>query len=162
MLGAALAQNGDFVEATNQFAYVLLLRATDSEARSAMRIAFVSSLGRPGALQELASTAPESAILLSNIAWVLATHPEEQFRDGATAVRIAQRANALTNNDDAELSKSLAAAYAEVGKFDDATATAERAATLARSSGASDIAAIADEMLSSFRDRRAFREQPRR
>lgn len=161
VLGAALAQNSEFLQATNQLAYVLLLRPKAAEVRSAMKIALTSSLSRPGALQEFESTAPESSALLSDLAWIFATHPEEPFRDGAKAVQLAEHASTLAKNDDAEIAKSLAAAYAEVGRFDEAIAAAERAATLARSAGASDVAFVADEMVSVFRDHHPFREEPR-
>jgi tetratricopeptide (TPR) repeat protein len=70
-----------------------------------------------------------------NMAWVLATSSESRIRDGARAVQLAQSANATTQGRNPVIVATLAAAYAEVGRFPEATETAEKASQLANDSG---------------------------
>jgi hypothetical protein len=53
---------------------------------------------------------------------------------------------------------TLAAAYAEAGKFDDAVKTAEKARDLAREQGAEDVAKRNEELLGLYRDGKPVRE----
>ena len=59
---------------------------------------------------------------LNNIAWIYATHPDARFRDGAKAVDLL-RPLAAKADSDSNLLDTLAAAYAEAGRFDDALQT---------------------------------------
>jgi tetratricopeptide (TPR) repeat protein len=56
----------------------------------------------------------------ASLAWLLATCPDEKFRDGAKAVGSATKACELDNWTDADDADTLAAAYAEKGDFDSA------------------------------------------
>jgi protein O-mannosyl-transferase len=85
----------------------------------------------------LRSDLPE---VLNNLAWILATDPRSEFRDGAEAVRLAEQACLLTENKRALLVGTLAAAYAEAGRFDDAVKAAERARDTAQAAGEQQIA----------------------
>jgi tetratricopeptide (TPR) repeat protein len=62
---------------------------------------------------------PEYGAAYNNLAWLLATCPDAQFRDGARAVTLAEKARQLLPNRPREMD-TLAAAYAEAGRFDDA------------------------------------------
>ena len=64
---------------------------------------------------------------LLDLAWVRAGAPDAQYRDGEEAIGLAQRAGALVGQDHPMALDPLAAAYAEAGRFQDATATAVRA-----------------------------------
>ena len=55
----------------------------------------------------------------NNIAWIYATHPDSRFRNGAKAVEL-MRPLAAAPDCDANFLDTLAAAYAETGRFDDA------------------------------------------
>lgn len=78
--------------------------------------------------------APESLSALSNLAWVLSTCPDASLRNGARALELAKKADQLAGENNPLLLRTLAAAYAENTRFDDAIETAERALqlTLAR------------------------------
>ena len=96
----------------------------------------------------------------NNLAWVLATCPAAAGRDGIRAVAIAERANSLTLGKSPVVSATLAAAYAEAGRFADAVRAAERAYHLALAEGnqsrANSIRAQIElyQAASAFRDRR--------
>jgi tetratricopeptide (TPR) repeat protein len=93
----------------------------------------------------------------NNLAWLLATTPDPALRDGGEAVRLAEAACASAGHDDAGFLDTLAAAYAEDGRFDDAVRTAERASRLASAAGNTALAAVIDERAALFRRGRPFR-----
>jgi tetratricopeptide (TPR) repeat protein len=69
----------------------------------------------------------DSASVLDSLAWMLATWPEPQARNGAEAVRLATRACELEQPSSWRYLATLAAAQAEARQFDEALRTAERA-----------------------------------
>ncbi len=73
---------------------------------------------------------------LNNLAVLLATAPEAGLRNGAEAVQLAERACALTANRNPVMLTTLAAAYAEAGRFEEAIQTAQQAIKFAREAGA--------------------------
>ncbi len=74
---------------------------------------------------------PRDAGVANNVAWVLATCPEARLRNGRRAVELASQACMASGFKIATLLDSLAAAYAEVGEFDNAVKTAAKALELA-------------------------------
>jgi tetratricopeptide (TPR) repeat protein len=63
---------------------------------------------------------PKESGLLNNLAWVLATSPDDKLRDGKRAIQLATEACELTEYKAAHILSTLAAAYAETGDFDSA------------------------------------------
>lgn len=76
--------------------------------------------------------------LINNLAWVLATVTNDDLRDGEEAVRLAELACNLTEFRNVALIDTLAAAYAEAGRFSDAVETAQKAIQIADESGQAD------------------------
>lgn len=72
---------------------------------------------------------------LNNMSWILATWPDALIRNGAKAVELAERADSLTRSESPIISATLAAAYAEAGRFSEALRTAQRALQLATAEG---------------------------
>ena len=77
---------------------------------------------------------------MSNLAWVFATSPDQSIRNGAKAVQLAEQAVRISGGRIAILFRTLAAAYAENGRFVDAIQTAQRGIELANSQGNSGLA----------------------
>jgi len=67
---------------------------------------------------------------LNNLAWARATSPANAIRNPAEAIRLAQRACAITNYHHPVLLDTLAASYASAGQFQQAIQTAQKALTL--------------------------------
>jgi tetratricopeptide (TPR) repeat protein len=82
---------------------------------------------------------PQFVLALNNLAWILAAHPESVFRNGPQAVAHAEKANLLSGSKNPEILKTLAAAYAETGRFAEAIRTARAAIALTQVHGASTI-----------------------
>ena len=73
---------------------------------------------------------PGSAETYNARAWLMATAPQPQMRDGKKAVESATRACEMTNWNDPEMLGTLAAAYAETGDFDNAINWQQKAVDL--------------------------------
>jgi len=106
-------------------------------------------------LRTLCFAPPE---ILNNLAWRLATSPDPKVRDGTQAVPLAQRACELTHYQKTIYIGTLAAAYAEAGRFDDAISTAQKACTLASKSGEQDLLRRNQELLVLYRAHQPYHE----
>ena len=90
---------------------------------------------------------PDYPEALNNLAWALATAPQASLRDGAKAVALARRAIQLAGGNDPDMLDTLAAAYAEAGRFEEAKQSATKAVELARSAGRpADLAQLSNEL----------------
>jgi tetratricopeptide (TPR) repeat protein len=82
----------------------------------------------------------DNASAQSNLAWVLATSAEPAIRDGAKAVQLAEQALQLSGGENPVIFRTLAAAYAESGRFSEAIEAAQRGRELATAQGNSALA----------------------
>ncbi|GEM_PF-6280016 len=98
---------------------------------------------------------PDNTTALNNLAWILATAPQPQLRNGPRAVQLARRACLLTHFRDAATLSTLAAALAEQGRFDEAVHWAVQALRAAPGRLQKQVAAE----LQSYRRRRPWRQQ---
>jgi tetratricopeptide (TPR) repeat protein len=160
-LGLILARKGDFASATNQFAYALLLKPAWADVHLTFGQVLLYLGDAPNGLrhfQEAVRLAPDWPPALNGLAWLLATHPDATVRNGPEAVRLAEHACAVTGRGNPELLDTLAAAYAEAGRFPEAINAAQEAIALARTAG--DEAAVnqAENLLGFFQSGRPFRE----
>ncbi|HUU21693.1 MAG TPA: hypothetical protein VM389_04075, partial [Phycisphaerae bacterium] len=97
--------------------------------------------------------------VLNNAAWLRATAADGLLRDGARAVKQAQRAVELAGESPSRLD-TLAAAYAEAGRLADAVRTAERAKALARGSERAQLADRIEQRLALYRAGQPYHRSP--
>jgi len=97
---------------------------------------------------------------LDGLAWILATNPDPQLRNGAEAVHMAERACELTGRKDPAKLKTLAAAYAEAGRFPEASAAAQTAVDLATQAGQKDLVEECRLILKSCNSAQPWRVKP--
>jgi tetratricopeptide (TPR) repeat protein len=93
---------------------------------------------------------------LNGLAWMLATCPTAENRDGRRAVKLAESAVESSKRKNASYLDTLAAAYAEAGRFDDAVRVQQEALAdreFRRRSGNA-----ASERLEGYKQRKAYRE----
>jgi len=84
-------------------------------------------------LQAAHAANPGDVGIANNLAWLLATCPDATCRDGQQALRLAEWACEATKYKSPPLLDSLAAAYAEMGRFEEAVRTIQLALALVRS-----------------------------
>jgi len=116
-LTRALAARPDSARANHGMAVILRERGNITEAISHYRRSIELDPSRPDSFNDLA--------------WVLATHSDPQFRNGTEAVQLAQKACELTGYKKYLTLDTLAVAYAEAGQYDDAVRIAKQAFDLA-------------------------------
>jgi len=133
-LGHAIALQGNLEEAIIHFRRALEIRPDFAEAHCHLGIA----LARQGRVEESVTNYkkaleidPDYVEALNNLAWLRATWPDASYRDGTEAVELAQRVVTITGGQQPELLDTLAAAYAEAGRFENAVTTARWAMELA-------------------------------
>ena len=162
-VAVAMAQTGDLVTAARQLGYVMMLRSDAEEALAQLRQIMLSLAKAPDGsqrLREVATNAPDSPRMLDEVAWLLATFPDSNLRDGAEAVRLAERASALTDRRVPTLLATLAAAYAETGDFSRGIASGEEALSRARSLGDAEGIKLSENILASLRAKVPYRHEP--
>jgi tetratricopeptide (TPR) repeat protein len=133
----------------------------DSNAPATLALAYMQAGKAREAISQLRALVakdPDNADDASTLAWMLATTGDGSLRDGKTAVTLAERAVAAAGDGvDADRLDTLAAAYAEVGRFDEAVATAKRAKSVAESTGSTDLGREIADRLALYERRQPYR-----
>src|ERR1039458_6811255 len=128
-LANALLSKGQVDNAIAHFQRALSLQPNLAEAHNGLANALLQK-GRAEEsvthYQAALAILPEHPRLLSNLAWVLATSPQAAVRNGPRAVELAQQALRLSGGNDPSILTTLAAAYAEAGRFPEAIATPQQ------------------------------------
>ena len=112
---------------------------------------------------ELEIQKPTLVGILNNCAWVLATSPEDDLRDGDRSIELATEAAEMTNFKEAYILSTLASGYAETENFDEAlkwidkaiAANAEEGKKLSEEDGNEDATARNAEQTESLKKERA-------
>jgi Flp pilus assembly protein TadD len=161
-LGLAFIQKRQLDEAIAQFQKALEIQPHSAVVQNN----FADALLRKGQLDEAIAhyhrvlvLDTNSTVALNNLAWLLATAPQASLRNGGEAVRLAERACQLTQYKEAFLIGTLAAAYAEAGRFNDAVAAAQKARDLALAHGQKDLAARNEKLLALYQSGRAYHQE---
>jgi Flp pilus assembly protein TadD len=160
-LGVVLLHRGKVAEAIEQWRKSLEINPDSTEARVNLGGAFLTQ-GRyaeaVAQLREALSRDPGQTAVMGNLAWILATCPDPRVRNGKEAVALAERATELTKGTDPVVLDTLGAAYAEAGRFEEASGRAARALELARRRGDQSMVEGLKARLALYAKRKAFRE----
>jgi len=137
-LGTALFQKGDLDGAIAEWRKTLSIHPYDAGAHTSLGNALVQK----GLLREAADhyekalqSDPDGILPLNNLAWVMSTGPDDSLRNNEIAVKLALKANQLSKETNVVFIRTLAAAYAQAGQFENAIETARRAAEQANRQG---------------------------
>jgi tetratricopeptide (TPR) repeat protein len=158
-MAAALGQQGRLGAAADVLQRVVKLHPKDDASRRLLAV----TLTRAGRVEEAISeyrvlVRKDSCDLdaLNNIAWIRATHADPRRRNGAEAVGLAEQARDRLRAAVAVLFSTLAAAYAEAGRFPDAVRAGGRAVELARAERDTGAATRFAGQLACYRSGRPF------
>jgi tetratricopeptide (TPR) repeat protein len=102
------------------------------------------------------TVAPDDPMTLGNLAWLYATSTDEGVRNRARALELALRLEKVAATPSARLYDILAAANAEIGRFDEAVRMAEKALTLTRDDDPS--VETRRRLIDLYRSRKPFRQ----
>jgi tetratricopeptide (TPR) repeat protein len=95
---------------------------------------------------------------IAGAAWLMATSPDAGVRNGEQAVRLAKSAIAMSSSEDPNLMDVLAAAYAESGAFDRASAEIARAISAADARNDKQLAASMRTRQQLYLKKKPFRD----
>ncbi|MGC4073947.1 MAG: tetratricopeptide repeat protein [Nibricoccus sp.] len=163
-LGWALLQAGRVDDAIRAFETVLKLQPDFAMGHSNLATALLRKGEAKAAIaryQSFLEQQPDHPFALADLAWVLATWPEDAVRNGARALELAQRANRLSGGEDPNVLRALAAAYAEGGRFAEAISTARRGAELADAQSNAPLGEALRAQLKAYEAGSPFREPAR-
>ena len=101
---------------------------------------------------------PDNLQVLNDTSWVLATSSDTTLRDGDAALPLAEHAVQLTSEREPAVLGTLAAAYAETGRFDKAIELEQRATEMATQQGNSALAQSLNARLALYQDKTPIRQ----
>ncbi len=160
-LAKALLQKGRVDDALIHYRKLMELQPENIEIHNIVGTVFVQR-GRLKAgmeeWQKVLAIQPDNGNALNNLAWVLATAPDDSLRDGATAVQLGERAMRISGGRIPIVFRTLAAAYAENGRFADAVQMAKRGVEVANSQGNLGLAAELQESIANYEAGRPLRD----
>lgn len=162
-MGLSLAAQSRLPEAMTHLSEAARLKPDDPRIRLYLGSTLAAQGRRTEALEQYRAayqSSPDWPLLLANYAWLLAAAPEAQLRNGAQAVQMAERACELTRRQMVEAVDTLAAAYAETGRFNEAATTARQALALAKAGGNDLLAARIQQRIELYQASQPFREKP--
>jgi len=152
--GNVLLTNGRVQEAIADLQTALQIQPNDADAHTCLG----NALLRQGSLKEAiaeyekgAALAPNDPHSRNNIAWVLGTSSDASIRDGVKATEFAEQAVGLSGGRDPKFIRTLAAAYAESGRFPEAVTTAKQAVMIATMQSKSGLAHVLEEDVRLYR-----------
>jgi tetratricopeptide (TPR) repeat protein len=160
-LGLALLDSQQFAGAAAQFSEDL--RLAPNETKAHYRLAQVLSRQHKSSeavahYREAIRLTPDFPDALNELAWILATDPDAHNRSGGEAVKLAQCACDLTQNQQPAFLTTLAAAYAETGQFEEATACIQKSNSRATDASQKKIADKNEILLKLFQIGQPFHE----
>jgi protein O-mannosyl-transferase len=149
--GGLLLQRGKVDEAIAHFQRALEIKPDLAPAHDSLGNALLQKGRASEAIahfQKALQIEPANPAIQNNLAWLLATCPQASLRNGHKAVELARQANELTGGKNPAFLDTLAAAYAEAGRFPEAVETARHALRLAE---AQSNAALAGQLQSEMK-----------
>ena len=160
-LGVTLLELGDYAGAEKALEKALEIYPEHINARYNLGLA-LWSLGKTGrAIKEyrnILNVKPNWAMVANSLAWVLATDENKKYRNGMEALRWAQVACKGEGRKNPEYLDTLAAAYAEAGRYKAAAETVREGLELARASSDAELAEELEQRLRIYESGKAFTE----
>ena len=160
-LAKALLQKGQVSEAIIHYRKLLELQPDNIEVHNIVGTVLTQQgRVREGIeeWQKVLAIQPDNGNAMSNLAWVFATSPDDSLRDGAKAVQLAEQALHISARRIPILFRTLAAAYAESGRFSEAIQTAQQGFELANSQGNSGLATELQGNIALYQERQPLRD----
>jgi protein O-mannosyl-transferase len=162
LLAKALAERGQFDDAWAQSEIAMQLDPTNAEPHQIRGDILLQRGSAARAVQEYRRALelkPTWDAVLNNLAWILATHPDDKIRNGTEAVRFGNQACELAGYTNISFLLTLGAAHAEAQSFSNAVHVTEEARRLALNTGQSALAEVAIRRLELYRVGQPFRDR---
>jgi tetratricopeptide (TPR) repeat protein len=159
-LAVAYRQQGRLSEAIQQFRTALALKPGLADAYLELGRTLAANRQFAEAIATFRhglEVEPQHMVMGNEMAWLMATAPEEKVRNAPQAIQIGERLAELTGRKEPKPLEMLAAAYAEAGRFDDAGRTAREALALAAAQNLTNLTSEIAAQLEFYRQGKPFR-----
>lgn len=159
--GVMLARWGQPERAIQELRQALRLRPDDRESHFHLGLVLSVTRRHAEAIQVLRrglEIAPDHLDMMDALAWILATTSQQENRNGAEAVRLAERVCAASGDQNGQHLDTLAASYAATGRYEQAVRFAEQARKLAAASGNTVLENAVAARLSLYQAHRPYNE----
>jgi tetratricopeptide (TPR) repeat protein len=93
-----------------------------------------------------------------HLSWILACSQDEKLRNGQEALRLAEEFCRMTKNHQPLALDTLAAAYAENGRYDEAVSSAQKALKLVLKQGPEELVLGLKQRLKLYQDKTPYRQ----
>jgi len=158
-LGMIFQSQGKLAEAAESYRNALQADPNSLEINTNLGIVLITAGNASDAVNHFrrAIRIKEDALVsLNALSWILATDPDSNMRNADEAVLFAERAANLTEYDNPGVLDTLAAAYAASGDFAKAIETAEKAITIAESTGNENLTTELEKHLEFYKQSKAY------
>jgi arylsulfatase A-like enzyme/Flp pilus assembly protein TadD len=162
-LGLVLARQNKLDEAMLHLSEAVRLRPEDGQVHLTMG----GVLEENGRMKEAVAQYDQAVRLnpkrpdwANHLARILASNMDDEVRDGAEAVRLAESACAGAGRANPVFLDTLAAAYAEMGRFDEASATTREALTEAQKAQNQQLAGEIQGRMKLYQSGQPYRSRP--
>ena len=158
-LAGLLQQRGKEADALEQYSEAVGLQPAAPVGHFDLAMAYAGQGRATEAIkqfEEALRLKPDYSEALSQLAWLLATSPRADRRDGARALALARRALELSAGKQAGTWTALDVAYAETGQFAEAIKAAEKARDIATADGQTNATKAAEGRLRLYRNQQPF------
>lgn len=162
-LADLLLRRGNIDEAMEHCRQALRIHPADADAENNLGLALLQkgeAREAIGHFNRCLEINPDHMNGQANLAWILATSPDDATRDGARAVALSESLMRRAGHANAIVLRTLAAAYAETGRFSDATDAAQQALELAKAMGNMGLATDLEANIASYQMKRPIRSGP--
>jgi len=159
-LGMLYYTNGNIRQAIDAFGEAIKQdpkRALAYQARADARLRVGDHAGARDDYEQALKLEPDNTHVLNNLAWLLATSPEDNIRDAKRSIELATKACELTEYKQAHILSTLAAGYAESGDFDTAVKWSKKALEVGKNDDR--IGDQLEQELKSYEQRKPWREK---
>jgi tetratricopeptide (TPR) repeat protein len=160
-LAKALLQKGRVGDALVHYRKLMQLQPDNVEVHNIVGTVFVQQGNVREGIEEwqkVLVVEPENGNAMNNLAWVFATSPDASVRNGTQAVRLAEQALRISRGRIPLVFRTLAAAYAETGRFAEAIQTAQQGIEIADSEGNSGLAAELQSTITLYQQEQPLRD----
>lgn len=162
-LADLLMRRGRLPEAIAHSEEALRIRPNDADAQNNLGLALLQTGDVQRAVAHL-----EKALAIDpghmnaevNLAWVRATSSDASMRDGAKAVHLAEDVARRAGHPNAIVLRTLAAAYAESGRFSDAIDVAQDAIQIAKATRNEGLISDLERSIAAYRQNQPLRSGP--
>jgi tetratricopeptide (TPR) repeat protein len=133
-LALALSLSNQFEEAKTYFNKALEFDPKEAQAHLQLARLYLRGRDVRNAVDHYRAAVrldPQQVTTVANLVWILSTSEDDSMRNGTEALGLARQVDQSTNGQHPMVLRSLAAAYAETGDFQNAIETAENAMAIA-------------------------------